>query len=404
MMMRLRQILIALGACTLLIGGVSAVIESPPASASTGKTPTVTKVTPSKGTTSGNTVVTITGTNLAGASLVTFGTRAKAAIVAASSTKLTVIDPSLGTGPQDVIVTLPNGHTSPLSKADRFTYVTAPGKFPSAITGTFTDKFTFGDDDGALPPAETSTTGSFTLNYVAPSSCPTEATDGLDAACYGATSVSGTGLQACYPPDNSSPTLEPFTFGTDAIHVTARIQVDAAGVYHLYFDFFASSAAGGPVKCPALDHDQNSVIALFHDPDGKDTASPDAYAVGQRSESVNAQDNGEDQDFGNGITAPGWSGSATFAFAYGSSPVVSGSPAGGTVGTPYLDKSIAVSGGTSPYTVTATGLPPGLTIKSSGTIKGTPTAAGTYTPTITATDSSKPPKTGAESPTIVIAP
>jgi IPT/TIG domain len=404
MMMRIRQALIALGACTLLIGGVSAVIQSPPASATGGKTPTITKVSPSKGTTSGNTVVTITGTNLAGASLVTFGTRAKADIVVASSTKLTVIDPSLGTGPEDVIVTLANGHTSPLSRADRFTYVTAPGKFPSSITGTFTDSFTYFDDDGALPPAETSTTGSFTLNYVAPSSCPTEATDGLDAACYGATSVTGTGLQACYPPDNSSPTLEPFTFGTDAIHVTARIQVDAAGVYHLYFDFFASSAAGGPVKCPALDHDQNSGIALFHDPDGKDTASPDAYAVGQRSESVNVQDNGEDQDFGNGITAPGWSGSATFAFAYGSSPVVSGSPAGGTVGTPYLDKSIAVSGGTSPYTVTATGLPPGLTIKSSGTITGTPTAAGTYTPTITATDSSKPPRAGAESPTIVIAP
>ncbi len=404
MMMPLRQILIALGACTLLIGGASAVIQSPPASATGGKTPTITKVNPSKGTTSGNTVVTITGTNLAGASLVTFGTRAKAAIVAASSTKLTVIDPSLGTGPEDVIVTLANGHTSPLSRADRFTYVTAPGKFPSSITGTFTDSFTYFDDDGALPPAETSTTGSFILNYVAPSSCPTEATDGLDTACYGATSVSGTGLQACYPPDNSSPTLEPFTFGTDAIHVTARIQVDAAGVYHLYFDFFASSAAGGPVKCPELDHDQNSGISLFHDPDGKDTASPDAYAVGQRSESVNVQDKGEDQDFGNGVTAPGWSGSAAFAFAYGSSPVVSGSPAGGTVGTPYLDKSIAVSGGTSPYTVTATGLPPGLTIKSSGTITGTPTAAGTYHPTITATDSSKPPKAGAESPTIVIAP
>ena len=110
-----------------------------------------------------------------------------------------------------MIVTLANGHTSSISKADRFTYVTAPGKFPSTITGTFTDKFTFGDDDGALPPAETSTTGNFTLNYVSWSSCPTEATDGLDAACYQATSVSGTGLQACYPSDNGSPTLEPFT-------------------------------------------------------------------------------------------------------------------------------------------------------------------------------------------------
>jgi hypothetical protein len=207
MMMRFRQALITLGACTLLFGGVGAVIQSSPASAAGGKTPTITKVSPSKGTTSGNTVVTITGTNLAGTSLVTFGTRAKAAIVAASSTKLTVIDPSLGTGPEDVIVTLANGHTSSISKADRFTYVTAPGKFPSTITGTFTDKFTFGDDDGALPPAETSTTGNFTLNYVSWSSCPTEATDGLDAACYQATSVSGTGPRPAIPLTTARPRL-----------------------------------------------------------------------------------------------------------------------------------------------------------------------------------------------------
>ena len=77
MMMRFRQALITLGACTLLFGGVGAVIQSSPASAAGGKTPTITKVSPSKGTTSGNTVVTITGTNLAGTSLVTFGTRAK---------------------------------------------------------------------------------------------------------------------------------------------------------------------------------------------------------------------------------------------------------------------------------------------------------------------------------------
>jgi hypothetical protein len=129
--------------------------------------------------------------------------------------------------------------------------------------------------------------------------------------------------------------------------LTARIQVDAAGVYHLYFDFFAASAADAvPVTCPEFDHDQNSVIELFHDPDGLNTASPDAYAVGQGSETVNVQDNGENGEFGDGITAPGWSGSATFAFTYG--PLVSGSPADGTVGTKYLDKSIAVSGGTSP--------------------------------------------------------
>lgn len=381
--------------------------EGSVASAHSGKSPVVTKVSPKSGTSWGNTVVTISGTNLAGATSVTFGPRYQAAIVADSSTRLTVIDPPggeyLGTGPVDVIITLPNSHSSPISKSDHFTYVAGPGKFPSAITGTFTDNFTFGNDDGLIPPAETSTSGNFTLAYN-PDSCASEPTSGLDVACYGATSVSGTGLQACYPPDDGSATLEPFSFGLDQIDVTARIQVDAAGVYHLYFDFFAPSAANGPISCPAYYHSQNSVIRLFHDPDALNTASADAYAVGQGSETVNVQDNGDDGDYGDGITAAGWSGTGTFAFSYGSNPVVSGSPAGGTVGIEYLDKSITVSGGTSPYTVTATGLPPGLTIKASGTISGTPTAAGSYAPTITATDSSKPPKTGTETPTIVISP
>ncbi|MBF0557678.1 MAG: putative Ig domain-containing protein [Nitrospirae bacterium] len=49
---------------------------------------------------------------------------------------------------------------------------------------------------------------------------------------------------------------------------------------------------------------------------------------------------------------------------------------------------VQASGGTTPYTWSATGLPPGLSIgASSGTISGTPTTAGTYTPTISVTDS-----------------
>ena len=48
---------------------------------------------------------------------------------------------------------------------------------------------------------------------------------------------------------------------------------------------------------------------------------------------------------------------------------------------------LTASGGASPYTFTATGLPTGLTISSSGLISGTPTARGTFTVTATATDS-----------------
>jgi len=40
-----------------------------------------------------------------------------------------------------------------------------------------------------------------------------------------------------------------------------------------------------------------------------------------------------------------------------------------------------------PLTFSAKGLPPGLSISSSGDISGTPTTAGTYQVTVTATDS-----------------
>jgi len=63
----------------------------------------------------------------------------------------------------------------------------------------------------------------------------------------------------------------------------------------------------------------------------------------------------------------------------------------GTTGTPY-NQTITASGGTSPYTFAFTGtLPTGLALNgSSGAITGTPTVAGNYNFTITATDSTLP--------------
>ncbi|PKV90062.1 putative Ig domain-containing protein [Streptomyces sp. TLI_146] len=58
----------------------------------------------------------------------------------------------------------------------------------------------------------------------------------------------------------------------------------------------------------------------------------------------------------------------------------------GTVGTPVSLKNSA-SGGSAPYTWSATGLPAGLSIDSAtGTVTGTPSTAGTFRPTLTAKD------------------
>ncbi len=60
----------------------------------------------------------------------------------------------------------------------------------------------------------------------------------------------------------------------------------------------------------------------------------------------------------------------------------------GTVGSPIASFTLSATGGTTPYTWSATGLPAGVTIGSStGTVSGTPTTAGTYSVTATATGS-----------------
>ncbi|HXB34651.1 MAG TPA: MBG domain-containing protein [Puia sp.] len=58
-------------------------------------------------------------------------------------------------------------------------------------------------------------------------------------------------------------------------------------------------------------------------------------------------------------------------------------------GSPYAGQTFTVIGGVAPYTfsVTAGSLPPGMSLSPSGTISGTPTSAGSFSFTVTATDS-----------------
>lgn len=65
---------------------------------------------------------------------------------------------------------------------------------------------------------------------------------------------------------------------------------------------------------------------------------------------------------------------------------------GGSVGEPYSG-AITASGGTPPYSFSwSGGTPPGLALAGSGAVSGVPTAAGTYTFTLTGTDGSSPPE------------
>ncbi|YAL83769.1 IPT/TIG domain-containing protein [Dermacoccaceae bacterium W4C1] len=95
--------------------------------------PTVTKVTPAVGTAAGGMPVTVTGTNLTGASRVTFGSVPGAAVKVQSSTSLTVsVPPSAATGPVEVRVTTPAGVSAATAGA-RFTYTQAASWKPGTV-------------------------------------------------------------------------------------------------------------------------------------------------------------------------------------------------------------------------------------------------------------------------------
>ena len=87
-------------------------------------------------------------------------------------------------------------------------------------------------------------------------------------------------------------------------------------------------------------------------------------------------------------------------------PTVTVSPAGlpgGQIGQAY-NTGITASGAQAPYTfaVTAGALPAGLSLSPGGTLTGTPTAAGTFNVTITATDSAGFPATGSRAYSVQI--
>ncbi|HSN19758.1 MAG TPA: putative Ig domain-containing protein, partial [Usitatibacter sp.] len=77
---------------------------------------------------------------------------------------------------------------------------------------------------------------------------------------------------------------------------------------------------------------------------------------------------------------------------------VSGALPNATVGVAYSSAALSASGGVAPYTWLAAGLPPGLAIDvSTGLVSGTPTTAGSYSFTVTVTDSAQSTLSSAES-------
>ena len=77
----------------------------------------------------------------------------------------------------------------------------------------------------------------------------------------------------------------------------------------------------------------------------------------------------------------------TFTFTVKSPLTVTNpSPPDATLGQPYCHQ-FAVTGGVVPYAFAATGLPPGMALTPTGLLAGTPSTAGSFSVSITVTDS-----------------
>ncbi len=104
-------------------GGTSAV--SSPDQFRYAAPPTITKISPAAGPLAGGTAVTITGTNLTGATAVLFGSTPAKSFTVVSATQITATSPAGGPGLVDVTVVTPGG-TSTVVASDQFTYFAAP--------------------------------------------------------------------------------------------------------------------------------------------------------------------------------------------------------------------------------------------------------------------------------------
>jgi len=88
--------------------------------------PVVSGVSPSSGPTAGGTTVTVTGSNLTGASAVSFGGVAATGVTVVNASTVTAVSPPGAAGTVDVRVTTPGGQ-SVVSAGDKFTYQAPPG-------------------------------------------------------------------------------------------------------------------------------------------------------------------------------------------------------------------------------------------------------------------------------------
>ena len=339
-------------------------------------TPTVSTVSPSQGTTAGGTSVAITGTNFTGATAVSFGGTAATGVTVTDASHITATSPAGSAGTVNVTVTSVSG-TSATVTADHYTYV-APvvaGAVSATVAyGSSANPITLNVSGGAAVSVAVATGashGTATASGTSITYTPTTGYFGSDSFTYTATNAAGTSAPATVSVTVSAPTI--------TVTATALIPGTAGTAYN-----HSLTASGGQAP-----YTFNTTLASGALPGGLTLASSGAIsgtptAAGTFTFTVSGTNSST------ATPASFTSGTISLTIAapmIAVGPITLPAPAP-AINTAY-SRTVSASGGAAPYafTITSGNLPAGLTLSASGALAGTPTAAGSFTFTVQATDS-----------------
>jgi len=338
--------------------------------------PTVTAIAPPAGPSTGGTTVVITGTGFSGATAVTFG-GLSAGYITNSNTQITATAPAGIPGTVDIRVTTVGG-TSATSVADQYTYVEAPAV-------------------AMISPAAGPTSGGTTVTISG------LGFSGATAVSFGATAATGYTVNS----NNQITATAPAGVGTVDVQVSTVGGTSTPAAASKY-TFVAPPVASSFTFGSLIAYNAGADAASLVDVSGHASNAPTSYAVGSAttaqggSVSINSAGvatytpprghRGNDSFIFTATNIGGTSAPATVTVTIGNPVLTAVAPANdGTVGIAYNPTAIAVqiSGGRAAYSgFSASGLPNGLSMDAAGIITGTPTVAGNFTVTVTATDSS----------------
>ena len=329
--------------------------------------PIVTSVSPILGTTAGGSAVTIVGANFIGATGVTFA-GSSAGFTVGSDTQITATTPAGSAGAAVVRVTNAAG---PGSVDGSYTYVAPPVAMAQVVATPFDTAVAITLAATNAPTSYTVTTGPLhgSVSGAAPTLTYTPDTTyrGTDNIGFTATNGGGTSLPATIVITVNDPTLTLTGTPPPGVSGTAYAFVFSTGGGTAPYSYAVTAGA-----LPA---------GLTLTPTGTLSGTPSASGSFPLTVIVT--------DSTPGLPPITTSANITIAIAAPALTLAPAVLANGAVGAAY-SQALTASGGTAPYSyaITAGALPAGLTLGATGQITGTPTAAGRFTVSITATDAS----------------